>query len=193
MNQRKRIVLFFLICAIPAWLGCGENPSVVRNRIKFLMSKGKNEEALNVALKAAEHSSKSDRGEILLEAATVAVQLYQESGQKSQAQQALEIVQTLIDEKLVVDGRPFFLAAKVFEKDHKPESAIKFFRRAEDFSKSDPQQAGLYRYYLIEMLWKQHDGVQLLKEAKLFRERYPQHDRLSEIERWAADVERFSG
>lgn len=185
--MNKRVIV--LICGLSAaFAGCGEDPGLVQTRIRFLMEQNKPQQALDEGLKRVQDVRMSHRGEVLLDLAKVAITLYRSGGQKSNGIKALEMMREVIDNKLILDGRPYMTASEVFEIDHQYDKAVEYMERAEGLFPSDPYQAGLCRYNIIRIYrdTSYNDGV--LKHAKIFREKYSSHDRMQDVERWESEA-----
>lgn len=182
MIRLQRIIRMLVLLAVcSTFPSCGQDPGMVKTRIKFLIDRGKLKEALEAGLKGAEKVPKGSKGEILLDAAEVAIKIYRQSSQKSDGLRALEILQRIIEEKLVPDGRPYVLAARIFQIDKQYDKAVDYYRQAESASMSDPGQAGTYRYYLIELFQQMQQGELIIREAREFYTKYPAHERTPEV------------
>ena len=162
---------------------CGEDPERVMTRVRYLQNKEQYDEAITTALKGADHVPNKDRAELLLKAVELAHTQNALTGKKTYATQSLEILKTLMDEKLLMDGQPEAMAAKIFDSHGKFEKASKYLMAAEKIAATQNMDlAGNYRIDLVQLFNRPGSKDQAIKEAKVFLNKYPRHPRREEME-----------
>ncbi len=161
----------------------GADPQEITRRVRHLRNTDKLDRALPQALDAIEDLSGKDKADIQILAAETAYDLYRRTNNKAYATQALELLQAVMNDKLISDGRPEGLAAAIFKSYEKFDRAVKYYRLAEKYAApTDPVRAAAYAYQVIDIVKGRNSHQVIISETESFLRKYPNHPQVSAIQ-----------
>lgn len=187
MHARRFIQISMALLAVAlASISCGSGLSTQEklNRIQFLTAtRGKPDEALAFAKEAyQEEKTPEDRGKILMEGASIAFKLYNQTLKKSYIQEVLSLLNIVINEHLPQTPEAFFLVSQIYDKENRLDKALEYVEKAIRASTADKQKAATYHQELINLYMSRGDHESVVTECDRLIETYPDYQNLERIE-----------
>lgn len=181
--MKIRSVSILLLCAAFALASCGTGmtPEAKLNRIHFLNTRGKPDEALQFAKEAYTEEQGEARGRILMAGASTAFQLYTKTTQKSYLIEMFSLLNVIINENLPGTPDAYLLASQTHDKLGNFEKAVDFAKRAAK-AEPDKKKAGQYYFEVVNLFLSKVDHEQVIEEAEYLIRTYPEYENIPRVE-----------